>query len=93
MKYNLQEKLAIFSLSFLCFGMVICFFVLSVRITGLENKASELQNQVEKQEQMIEKIEEKNKMQDVILNKLNTKYNYDVSEELQEIADQNGVGG
>jgi hypothetical protein len=41
----------------------------------------------------LEKIKEKNTMQDVIINKLNNDYNSRMAQELQEIADINGVGG
>lgn len=90
MKKNI---LGILNLSVLAFGLMICFVNLNARVTDLENRSNELQIKIEEYDQRIEKIEEKNKMQDVILNKLNAKYNLDVSEELQEIADRNGVGG
>jgi len=38
-------------------------------------------------------VKEKNTMQDVIINKLNNDYNSRMAQQLQEIADVNGVGG
>lgn len=84
----------------ICANVAFVFFVLFVvcvnlnaRIMTLETSNSELQQTIRTQKDELEKAEEKNTMQDVILNKLNAKYNLDVSEELQEIADRNGVGG
>lgn len=66
---------------------------LNARIRTLEGKNSELQQTIETQKDELEKIEEKNTMQDVIINKLNNDYNSRMTWQLQEIADQNGVGG
>jgi len=59
----------------------------------LETSNSELQQTIRMQKDELEKIEEKNVMQDVIINKLNTDYNSRMAQQLQEIADINGVGG
>lgn len=66
---------------------------LNARIQTLEGKNSELQQTIETQKDELEKIEEKNTMQDVIINKLNNDYNSRMAWQLQEVADENGVGG
>lgn len=66
---------------------------LNARIRTLETRNGELQRTIEDQTYELEKTKEKNTMQDVIINKLNTDYNSRMAQELQEIADQNGVGG
>lgn len=66
---------------------------LNARIMTLETSNSELQQTIKTQKDELEKIEEKNTMQDVIINKLNTDYNSRMAQELQEIADINGVWG
>jgi len=59
----------------------------------LETSNSELQQTIRTQNDGLEKAKEKNTMQDVIINKLNNDYNSRMAQELQEIADENGVGG
>lgn len=81
-----NHLLGILNLAVLAFGLVICCVNLNVRVTALEDKSNELQLKVEEQDRTIKQIEEKNKMQDVILNKLNAEYNW-------RVADRNGVGG
>lgn len=66
---------------------------LNARIMTLETSNSELQQTIRTQKDELEKIEEKNTMQDVIINKLNNDYNSRMAQQLQEIADMNGVGG
>ena len=66
---------------------------LNARVRTLETSNSELQQTIQTQKDEIEKAEEKNTMQDVIINKLNNDYNSRMAQELQEIADINGVGG
>lgn len=66
---------------------------LNSRIKTLETSNSELQKVIQSKNGELEKVKEKNKMQDVIINKLNADYNSRMAQELQEIADQNGVGG
>jgi len=59
----------------------------------LETSNDELQPTIKTQKDEIEKVKEKNVMQDVIINKLNNDYNSRMVWQLQEIADENGVGG
>jgi hypothetical protein len=66
---------------------------MNARIGTLEERTKELQLKVEEHERSIEKINEGDKMQDTIINKLNAEYNSEVDQELQEAADRNGVGG
>lgn len=66
---------------------------IEARIRTLETSNSELQQTIRTQKDELEKIKEKNTMQDVIINKLNNDYNSRMAQELQEIADVNGVGG
>lgn len=66
---------------------------LNARIMTLETSNSDLQQIIRTQKDELEKAEEKNTMQDVIINKLNNDYNSRMAQELQEIADFNGVGG
>ena len=66
---------------------------IETRIRTLETSNSELQQTIRTQRGELEKAKEKNKMQDVIINKLNADYNSRMAQELQEIADVNGVGG
>lgn len=66
---------------------------LNSRVRVLETSNSELQQTIQTQKDELEKSKEKNTMQDVIINKLNNDYNSRMAQELQEIADINGVGG
>lgn len=66
---------------------------LNSRIRTLETSNSELQQTIQTQKDELEKIEEKNTMQDVMINKLNNDYNSRMAQELQKVADENGVGG
>ena len=59
----------------------------------LETSNSDLQQIIRTQKDELEKVKEKNTMQDVIINKLNNDYNSRMAQQLQEITDQNGVGG
>lgn len=80
----------------IAFVFVVLFVVcvnLNARIMTLETSNSELQQTILTQKDELEKAEEKNTMQDVIINKLNNDYNSRMAQELQEVADQNGVGG
>ena len=80
----------------IAFVFVVLFGVcinLNARIMTLETSNSDLQQTIQTQKDELEKIEEKNTMQDVIINKLNNDYNSRMAQQLQEIADQNGVGG
>lgn len=80
----------------IAFVFVVLFGVcinLNARIMTLETSNSDLQRTIQTQKDEIEKIEEKNVMQDVIINKLNNDYNSRMVQQLQEAADENGVGG
>lgn len=66
---------------------------LNSRIMTLETSNGDLQRTIQTQKDELEKIEEKNTMQDVIINKLNNDYNSRMAQQLQGIAEQNGVGG
>lgn len=88
-----NHVLGILNLAILAFGLVICCVNLNARVANLEDKSNELQLKVEEQDRTIKEIKERNRMQDVLINKMNAYYNSKVSEELQEVADRNGVGG
>lgn len=69
---------------------------LNTRIRKLEQENRDLQWEVEEHELSIQRMAEKNTMQDTILNKLNREYQMQErqrAEELKEVADANGVGG
>lgn len=66
---------------------------LNSRINELTNKCRDLEWTVQEHELSIQRMAEKNTMQDVIINKLNNDYNSRMAQELQEMADINGVGG
>lgn len=80
----------------IAFFFVVLFGVcinLNARIMTLETSNSDLQQIIRTQKDELEKAKEKNVMQDVIINKLNNDYNSRMAQQLQEIADENGVGG
>lgn len=80
----------------IAFVFVVLFGVcinLNARIMTLETSNSDLQQIIRTQKDELEKAEEKNTMQDVIINKLNSDYNSRMAWQLQEVADENGVGG
>lgn len=72
--------------------LIVCIN-LNSRIESLNKRVSDLEWTVQEHELSIQRLAEKNTMQDVIINKLNNDYNSRMAQELQEIADQNGVGG
>lgn len=86
-------KLVCANVAFILFVLIAVCVNLNARVRVLEGSNGELQQTIEMQKDELEKIEEKNTMQDVIINKLNTDYNSRMAQELQEIADINGVGG
>ena len=86
-------KLLCANFAFILFVLIAVCVNLNSRVRTLETSNSELQQTIRTQKDELEKIEEKNVMQDVIINKLNNDYNSRMAQELQEIADQNGVGG
>lgn len=88
-----QHLLGILNISALVIVLVVCCVNMNARIVTLEERTKELQLKVEEHERSIEKNNERDKMQDTIINKLNAEYNSKVAQELQEAADRNGVGG
>lgn len=86
-------KLVCANIAFVFLVLFVVCVNLGSRVRTLETSNSDLQQTIRTQKDEIEKIEEKNTMQDVIINKLNNDYNSRMAQELQEIADMNGVGG
>lgn len=86
-------KLVCANVAFVFFVLFVVCINLNSRVRVLETSNSELQQIIQTQKDELEKIEEKNTMQDVIINKLNNDYNSRMAQQLQEIADENGVGG
>ena len=88
-----NDKMIRANFAFLIFVLIVVCVNLNTRVRTLETSNSELQQTIRTQKDDLEKAEEKNTMQDVMINKLNSDYNSRMAQELQEIADQNGVGG
>ena len=88
-----SHVLGILNIVALVIVLVVCCVNMNDRIVTLEERTKELQLKVEEHERSIEKINERDKMQDTIINKLNAEYNSKVTQELKEAADRNGVGG
>lgn len=88
-----NDKLIRANFSFILFVLIAVCVNLNTRARTLETSNSELQQTIRTQKDELEKAKEKNTMQDVIINKLNNDYNSRMAQELQEIADTNGVGG
>ena len=86
-------KLVCANVAFVFLVLFVVCVNLNTRVRVLETSNSELQQTIETQKDELEKIEEKNTMQDVIINKLNNDYNSRMAWQLQEVADENGVGG
>lgn len=86
-------KLVCANVAFVFLVLIAVCLNLNARVRTLETSNSELQQTIQTQKDELEKIEEKNTMQDVIINKLNNDYNSRMAKELQEVADFNGVGG
>ena len=86
-------KLVCANVAFVFFILFVVCVNLNARIVTLETSNSDLQQTIQTQKDELEKVKEKNTMQDVIINKLNNDYNSRMAQELQEIADINGVGG
>ena len=84
--------LGILNIAALVIVLVVCCVNMNARIVTLEERTKEMQL-IEEHERSIEKINERDKMQDTIINKLNVEYNSKVAQELKEVADLNGVGG
>lgn len=88
-----NDKLIRANFAFILFVLIAVCVNLNSRVRVLETSNSELQRTIQTQRDELEKIEEKNVMQDVIINKLNNDYNSRMAQQLQEVADENGVGG
>ena len=89
--FYINTTLAFISLVFL----IVCIN-LNSRINDLNNKVSDLEWTVQEHELSIQRLAEKNTMQDTILNKLNSEYQMrerQRAEEVKEAAERNGVGG
>lgn len=86
-------KLVCANIAFVFFVLFVVCVNLNARVRVLETSNSELQQTIRTQKDELKKAEEKNVMQDVIINKLNNDYNSRMAQQLQEIADKNGVGG
>ena len=78
-------------------------FVMLLFVVGLitstehqQRQISELKTELQKKTSEIEKLQNRNSAQDIILNKLNSEYQMkerQKAEEAKRIADANGVGG
>lgn len=88
-----NDKMIRANFAFILFVLIAVCVNLNARVRTLETSNNELQRTIQTQKDELEKIEEKNIMQDVIINKLNNDYNSRMAQQLQEIADVNGVGG
>lgn len=88
-----NDKMIRANFAFILFVLIAVCVNLNTRVRVLETSNSDLQQTIRTQKDELEKVKEKNKMQDVMINKLNADYNSRMAQELQEIADQNGVGG
>lgn len=86
-------KLVCANVAFVFLVLFVVCVNLNARIRVLETSNSELQQTIRTQKDELEKAKEKNVMQDVIINKLNADYNSRMAQQLQEVADINGVGG
>lgn len=86
-------KLVCANIAFVFFVLFVVCVNLNARVRVLETSNSELQQTIRTQKDELEKAKEKNVMQDVIINKLNNDYNSRMAWQLQEVADENGVGG
>lgn len=88
-----NDKLIRANFAFILFVLIAVCVNLNTRIRVLETSNGELQQTIQTQKDELEKIEEKNTMQDVMINKLNNDYNSRMAWQLQEVADENGIGG
>lgn len=91
-----KHLLGILNIAVLVIVLIVFCVNLNARVAKLENRTDEMKKVVEEHERTIDTIKEKNRMQDTILNKLNSEYQMrelQRAEELQEVANRNGVGG
>lgn len=86
-------KLVCANIAFVFFVLFVVCINLNARVRVLETSNDELQQTIRTQNDGLEKAKEKNTMQDVIINKLNNDYNSRMAWQLQEVADENGIGG
>ncbi|ASN72615.1 hypothetical protein 10S15_22 [uncultured Caudovirales phage] len=88
-----NDKMIRANFAFILFILIAVCVNLNSRVRVLETSNSDLQQTIQTQKDELEKIKEKNTMQDVIINKLNNDYNSRMAWQLQEVADENEVGG
>ena len=91
-----KNQLLIVNIAALFLILFLSSINLKTRIRKLEQENRDLQWEVEEHELSIQRMAEKNTMQDTILNKLNREYQMrerERAQKLKEIAEQNGVGG
>lgn len=91
-----KNQLLIVNIAALFLILFLSSINLNTRIRKLEQENRDLQWEVQEHELSIQRMAEKNTMQDTILNKLNQEYQMRENEraqKLKEIAEQNGVGG
>lgn len=88
-----KNQLLIVNIAALFLILFLSSINLNTRIRKLEQENRDLQWEVEEHELSIQLMAEKNTMQDVMINKLNNDYNSHMAQQLQEAADENGVGG
>lgn len=75
--------------------LIVCIN-LNARIGSLNKRVSDLEWTVQEHELSIQRMAEKDTMQDTILNKLNSEYQMrerQRAEEVKQAAEENGVGG
>lgn len=70
-----NDKMIRANFAFILFILIAVCVNLNSRVRVLETSNSDLQQTIQTQKDELEKIEEKNTMQDVIINKLNNDYN------------------
>lgn len=93
-----ERSIANANLIMVCLSFVILLLTVGL-ITSTEHQQrqiSELKTELKKKRSEIEKLQNKNSAQDIILNKLNSEYQLkerQKAEEAKRIADANGVGG
>lgn len=88
-----NDKLIRANFAFILVILIAVCVNLNSRVRVLETSNDDLQRTIQTQKDELEKVKEKNTMQDVIINKLNNDYNSRMAQQLQEVADENGIGG
>lgn len=91
-----KNQLLIVNIAALFLTLFLLSIILNTRIRKLEQENRDLQWEVKEHEISIQRMAEKNTMQDTIINKLNREYQmreHERAQKLKEIAEQNGVGG